>query len=132
MSEPKIYYKQLPKNIKGIYDNNSKDEPIIVINTNQTEIEKRCTLTEELIHHEYYPDCNFYKCKNMFQLLICNWIENKVKNMIADNLISDDLLLNKVLPYLGSYYLSELAEEIDVTENLLKLRLEKYHFKEEG
>ena len=128
MSEPKIYYKQLPNSIKGLYNNNTKNEPVIIINTNQTEIEKRCTLTEELIHHEFYPDCNFYKCKDIMQLYICNWIENKVKNLLADILIPDEILLSKIIPYLDSYSMFELAEEIGVTESLLRLRLEKYKF----
>ena len=128
MSELKIYYKQLPNNIKGLYDNNKKNEPIIIINTNQTEIEKRYTLTEELIHFQYYPDCNFYKCKTMMQLSICSWIENKVKNLMVNILISDEILLTKVIPYLKSYSIYELAEEIGVTESLLSLKLEKYNF----
>jgi len=124
MTEPKIYLKQLPKNIRGVYDNNSKNEPIIIINTNQTEIEKRCTLVEELIHHSYYPDCNYYKCKNIYQISICNWIENKVKKIVAEFMIPDEVLNKEVIPYLESYSLGEIAEEIGVTESLLKRRLE--------
>jgi len=125
MTEPKVYYRDLPQGIKGVYDGRD-NEPIIVINQNLTEIEKKCTLAEELIHHEYYPDCNYYRCRNYYELTLCNAKEYRVKKKLALKLIPLKVLKKNILPYLDAYPLRVLAEEVDVTEAILTLRLRIY------
>lgn len=123
--KPKIYEIDLPQKIKGIYDN-SNNESIVLINKNMTHSEKICTTIEELIHCKYFPDANYCNCNNYYDVEKCRWIECKVKKMVAKTLIPDIVLETHVLPYLESYSLNEIAEEINVTEEILKLRLEEY------
>jgi len=115
----------MPKKFKGFLDCNP--DPIIVINSRLNYAERRCVYFEELIHYQYFKNCDFYKCKTYYELCHCNWKENKVKRRLAVLLISSNLLKNKVMPYLDTYPLSVIAEDINVTEELLKLRLEIYN-----
>lgn len=125
MDEPKIIIKNLPDEINGLYLSNGK-RAAIYINSNLNNAQKVCAIAHELIHHYYYPDCNFYKCTNYFEICNCNWIENKTAKKVTEWLISDIVFERLVLPYLDIYPLSVLAEEINVTEEILKLRLEIY------
>lgn len=127
MNEPKVILKDLPDEINGVLltdDFHSK----IYINSNLNNTQKVCAIAHELIHFYSYRDCNYYKCKKYFEVCNCNWIENKIEKEVAYSLIPEIALESFIIPYLESYSLFELSEEIGVTENLLRLRLEKYNF----
>lgn len=125
MDEPKIIIKNLPDEINGLYLTNGK-KAVIYINSNLNNTQKVCVIAHELTHHYYYPDCNFYKCKNYSEICNCNWVENRIEKKTAKTLIPDLALESLVIPYLDIYPLSVLAEEINATEEILKLRLEIY------
>jgi Zn-dependent peptidase ImmA (M78 family) len=124
-NEPKIILKDMPDGFNGIYLTDKK-HTFIYINSSLNRNEKVCTIAHELMHHQFYPDCNFYSCKNYYQLCQCNWIENRIDKKTAKWLIPDLVLETLVLPYINIYPLSVLAEDLSVTEELLKLRLEIY------
>lgn len=121
---PKIYETKLPNKIKGIYYK-GKNETFILVNKNLKSNEKICTIVEELIHHKYFSNANYYSCKNYYQIEHINWVEVKVKKLVAELLIPDVVLETFVLPYMDKA-LKEIAEEINVTEEILKIRLEIY------
>jgi len=122
LNEPKIIIKNMPDEFNAVYlsDNNHAS---IYINSKLNNTKKLCVIMHELIHHYYYPACNFYACNSYHEICQCNWIENRINKKVAKTLITDEILASKVLPYVASYSLSELAEEINVTEDILKLRL---------
>ncbi|MHB9128436.1 MAG: ImmA/IrrE family metallo-endopeptidase [Candidatus Humimicrobiaceae bacterium] len=121
-NEPQIIIKDMPEEFRGIYLTDGKYS-CVYVNAKLDTANRICTIVHELIHHKYYPNCNFYDCKTYFDICQCNWIENKINKKVAKILISDEILARKVFPYIASYSLSELAEEINITEELLKLRL---------
>ncbi|MCL4415255.1 MAG: hypothetical protein M1365_00930 [Actinobacteria bacterium] len=115
----------MPDSLNAVYLAKD-DRAIICINSKLNRTQRECALTHELIHHEYYPECNFYKCNTYYDICQCNWIENRIEEKTARWLISDSILESLVIPYVDVYPLSDIADEVNVTEDLLKLRLEIY------
>lgn len=125
MIEPKIILKNMPEEINGVCMSDGI-KAVIFINKNLNSTQRECAIIHELIHLTDYPDCNFYECKNYYEICRCNWIENKVSKKTAKRLISDSILKKLIMPYLDTYPLSVLADEVNVTEEVLKVRLEVF------
>ncbi len=120
----KIILKDMPDEFNGIYMSDGKNNSIYV-NSKLSRAERTYTVMHELMHYYIYQDCDYYSCKSYYEICNCNWIENKINKKIVELFIPTELI-KSIIPYLESYPISEIAEEINVTENLLRMRLERY------
>jgi len=118
-----VIEKYLPSRLKGFYFRKGRDM-LICLEKRLNNLNKKMVLAHELGHHfkSYGDTFNISK-------IDCNDISRSelvAKRWEADFLIPEIILENNVLPYLDIYPLCIIAEDINVTEEILKIRLEIY------
>jgi len=118
----KVVEEYLPGEIKGFYFRKNKTQ-LICLEKRLNHINKRIVFAEELGHHftSYIDTLELSRtgCK------ITGKVEYIARKWAAEFLIPDEAFKDviKKSKYLSLYYISE---ELNVTEELLKLRLELY------
>jgi Zn-dependent peptidase ImmA (M78 family) len=119
-----IYEKRLPSGIEGFYVSDSLDK-FIVVDSTLTEIKKNCIITHELIHHQRTPGHQAVAHFSVTEAIPVRKAERKVEKETALALISDKEL-EKALAKAGDRTEWEIAEELGVTVDVLRLRIELY------
>lgn len=119
-----IEYRRLPKKLNGFYIYDEKFGPFIALSysLNANYRLHRCVLAEELGHHftsigERYAQKHY----SVQDRLTIDKIEYKALRWAANQLIPEDDLLDAIAS--GLYELWELAEEFEVTEEMIRFRM---------
>lgn len=126
-NKPDSVEKPLPEGIKGVCYSDAEDR-FILINSCMTEIEKRCTEAHELIHHELTPGHKIATYFRVAESIPVLKAERKVEKETALELISEERL-KEVLARAEDMRESEIAEELGVTVEVLRLRIELYRWR---
>ena len=114
-----VIEKKLPPNISGFYYRNGSKK-LICIEKDLDKKNKRITFAEELGYHFYSSGKAFFISKKVNNTP--NIVEKKSRDFAARLLIPDNIL-EAITNYIDFYPLQFIANEIGVTEDLLKLRL---------
>lgn len=119
-----IYEKRLPFGIQGFYVSEGLDK-FIVVDSNLTEIKKNCVIAHELIHHRKTPGHQAIAYFSVTEAIPTRKAERKVEKETALALISEREL-EEALAKAGDRTEWEIAEELGVTVDVLRLRIELY------
>jgi Zn-dependent peptidase ImmA (M78 family) len=119
-----IYEKRLPSGIEGFYVSDGLDK-FIVVDSTLTEIKKNCVITHELIHYQKTSGHQAVAHFSVTGAIPTRKAERKVEKETALALISDREL-EQALSKAEDQTEWQIAEELGVTVDVLRLRIELY------